>query len=78
MDMPAYRKHLLKCSCGGTPMVRNAQVAEDCVETWAECPACGKHTDYFEDAYSSAEQAVVAWNAGETFEDRRPVGDWSR
>jgi hypothetical protein len=68
MLMPRFSAQLRKCKCGGAPVVRNSQVAEDCVETWAECSSCGRHTDYMEGAYSEPEMAVWAWNASETFE----------
>ncbi len=65
--MHKYSDALNRCSCGGAPTVRNAQVAEDCVETWVECASCGKHSDYIEDAYSDPDTAVMCWNAGEHF-----------
>lgn len=68
MMMHAYNRFLSVCACGGAPAVHNAQVAEDAVETWASCQKCGRHTDYFEDAFSTPEQAVSAWNAGEIIE----------
>lgn len=68
--MPANNHFLDKCACGSRALVHNAQVAEDAVETWASCPKCGRHTDYFEDAYSTPEQAVSAWNAGEIMQPR--------
>jgi hypothetical protein len=67
-DMPSYAVHLGPCACGkGWPMVRNCQVAEDCVETWVECASCGTHTDYIEGAYSDPYQAIDCWNKGERF-----------
>lgn len=69
--MPHYNHFLDPCACGSRALVHNARVAEDCVETWASCPKCGRHTEAFEDAYSTPEQAVSAWNAGEILEDAK-------
>jgi hypothetical protein len=61
-----------KCSCGGSPVVRMARGGEDTMETWVECPHCGTHTDYVEDAYADKGTAIWLWNDGERCDPRAP------
>jgi Lar family restriction alleviation protein len=48
--------------CGGKPVMRDQQVAEDCVETWVECDDCEASTARIEGAYSERPAAAAYWN----------------
>ena len=53
---------LNRCACGGAAHIRTRRVAEDAVETWAECGSCGACTDTIEDAYPDSPTAAWQWN----------------
>lgn len=53
------------CECGAQPKFKCERVAEDCFESWVECPACGRRGDYVEDwRGDDPERAADCWNAG--------------
>jgi len=45
------------------PNIRTSRIAEDAIETWAQCPGCGATSDRIEDAYADPETAAADWNA---------------
>lgn len=64
MNAPATIK-ARRCPCGsGDLKVVANQVAEDCVETFLECNACGRSGEAFEYPYRNAQGAADLWNAG--------------
>ena len=64
---------LKACPCGSTDLkCDNMQVAEDAVETWIECNACGRTSEEVEDAYSDPQGAADQWNRGYF---RKPGGE---
>lgn len=56
---------LRACECGGVAEIRTEKVAEDTVETWAECTRCKARTEEIEDAYPDPLTAAWHWNRGD-------------
>lgn len=51
-----------RCPCGTKPALHQRQYSEDGVETWVECPACGREGPRTDDAYADPWTAASAWN----------------
>ena len=53
--------------CGSAAILRDAQVSEDCMDSWVECKSCGATTDRHESPMGT-DNPIAAWNT-------RPVED---